>query len=89
MPSATFYSVAKVGRDSVVISFYKEKPGGWKLNFEDESGEYVSNGDRWVESLDDLVLQIGNFTDKDLVWREENSESDVSFYGAVKRCIID
>ncbi|APG61520.1 hypothetical protein LPB140_00190 [Sphingorhabdus lutea] len=88
MPSATYYARVQDGEETVVISFYKEQPGGWKLNLEDESGAYISNGDRWVETLDDLVLQIANFTQDEIVWREENRDDPISFYNAAKRCIV-
>lgn len=88
MASPTFFSKTQAEGKLVFISFYKEQPGGWKLNFEDEFENYIPGGDRWVEHLDDLVLQIGNFTEDDLVWQEEGVTGLISFYNAVKRCIV-
>lgn len=80
---------AQVHRDGseTTITFYKEIPGGWKLDFKDAQGQHVANGDRWVETIDDLVLQLGNFTNDDLKWRTEENEP-ISFYAAIQECIL-
>jgi len=88
MTSFTYFAKIQAEGRSVVISFYKEQPGGWKLDFKDESGGYIPNGDRWVETLDDLVLQLGNFTEDELMWQEEKTGNQVSFYKVVKRYVI-
>ena len=87
MSSPTYFSITQFRGQPVLISFYKEQPGGWKLNFEYESGASIPGGDKWTETLDDLVLQIGNFTDDDLIWQEEEQIERLSFYDAVKRCV--
>lgn len=73
----------------VIISFYKENPGGWKLDFTDDSGSNIPNGDLWVQNLDDLILQIANRVNDDLEWRAENSDNVISFYEAIKQCIAE
>jgi len=87
MWTRTFTAQADDNGKRTIITFYKEIPGGWKLDFRDAQGQHVANGDRWVETLDDLVLQLGNYTQDDLTWRAED-EVSVSFYAAVKECIL-
>ena len=89
MASATFFAKTRASAGLVVISFYRETPGGWKLDLRDEFGKCLFNGDRWVETLDDLVLQIGNFTDEDLTWQSLEGAQPVSFYSAVRRCVLE
>ena len=83
----TFAAQVDENRSRTIITFYKEIPGGWKLDFRDAQGQHVANGDRWVETLDDLILQLGNYTNDELAWRTENDDP-VSFYAAVQECIL-
>ena len=87
MWTRTFTAQVEDGGSPTTITFYKEIPGGWKLDFKDAQGQHVVNGDRWVETIDDLVLQLGNFTDKELTWHTEANEP-VSFYAAIQECIM-
>ena len=87
MPNRTFIAQADDKGSTTTIAFYKEMPGGWKLDFRDYQGNDVANGDRWVETLDDLVLQLANLTNEELHWRTEDN-GPISFYAAVKECIL-
>ena len=89
MATSTFIAQSNMTDPPTFISFYKEMPGGWKLDFRDRSGEYIPNGDSWVENLDDLVFQISCFTSEDLIWKIEGDGKSVSFYEAVRSCISE
>ncbi|WP_370191697.1 hypothetical protein [Qipengyuania sp.] len=87
MPSRTFIARVDDKGSTTTIAFYKEMPGGWKLDFRDGQGNHIANGNRWAETLDDLVLQLADFTKEDLHWRAEDNEP-ISFYAAVQECIL-
>jgi len=87
MWTQTFTAKVDDNGSLTTITFYKEIPGGWKLDLLNAQGQHVANGDRWVETIDDLVLQLGNFTNDDLAWRTEANEP-ISFYAAVRECIL-
>ncbi|HBR83482.1 MAG: hypothetical protein CMN68_01115 [Sphingomonadaceae bacterium] len=87
MGTRTFTAQVGDNGSQTIITFYREIPGGWKLDLRNTQGQHVANGDRWVETIDDLVLQLGNFTDDDLMWHTEEDEP-VSFYAAVKECTL-
>ena len=87
MWTRTFTAQVDGNGSQTTVTFYKEIPGGWKLDLKDAEGKHVANGDRWVETIDDLVLQLGNFTDDDLAWRTNENEP-VSFYAALRECIL-
>lgn len=87
MWTRTFTAKLNANGSQTTVTFYKEIPGGWKLDFRNAQGEHVANGDRWVETVDDLVLQLGNFTKEDPTWRTEDS-APISFYAAVRECIL-
>lgn len=89
MYSETYLAKTLIDGKAVIISFYKENPGGWKLDFTDEAGSTIPNGDLWVQNLDDLILQIANRVNDDLEWRAENSDNSISFYEAIKQCIVE
>mgnify|MGYP003130218432 FL=1 len=87
MYSRTFNAQVDDNGKVTKITFYKEMPGGWKLDFTDVQATHIPNGDRWVETVDDLVLQLGNFTNDELNWRTEDDEP-VSFYAAIRECVL-
>lgn len=86
MWTRTFTAKMNDNGSQTTITFFKEMPGGWKLDFRNAQGRHVANGDRWVETIDDLVLQLSNFTNDDLMWRAEDGEP-ISFYAAIRECI--
>ncbi|WP_370177930.1 hypothetical protein [Alteriqipengyuania sp.] len=88
MWTRTFTAHVEGDGSPTTITFYREIPGGWKLDFRDAQGEHVANGDRWVETIDDLVLQLGNYTNSDPKWRTEDGDR-VSFYAAVRECVLE
>jgi|TARA_Y100000815_G_C13070790_1_gene398067 hypothetical protein len=87
MFSRTFHAQVDDNGAATTITFYKEIPGGWKLDFTDVQANHVPNGDRWVETVDDLVLQLGNFTNDELNWRTDEGDP-VSFYAAIRECVL-
>ncbi len=87
MATQTFTAQLDDNGSRTFVTFYKEMPGGWKLDFRDAQGDHVANGDHWIETLDDLVLQLTNFTTDDLNWHTEDNKP-VSFFAAVRECIL-
>ena len=87
MPSSTFSASAEVNERMLKISFYKEIPGGWKLDITKESGDSVWNGDRWAENVDELVSEIGNLAGDIPDWLEEETGERVSFFSAIWRAV--
>lgn len=87
MATQTFTARVDAAGSQIFVTFYKEMPGGWKLDFRDAQGYRLDNGDRWVATLDDLVLQLANFTTDDPNWRTKDNRP-VSFYAAVQECIL-
>lgn len=87
--STTYYTKLNYKGKMAVMSFYREYPGGWKLNIEDKlHGDYCDRGDNWVHTIDDLIVQIYHITDEELTWYAEDTGEPISFYEAVKKCAL-
>ena len=53
------------------------------------NGDEVWNGDLWAETVDDLVLQIGNRAGDIPEWIEEETGEEMSFFAAIWKAVSE